>query len=347
MATNRWVLAGLLVCASGVRAADPVEEVRRAETAFAKAFADRDRSAFFAFVLDDASFLSAGRTLAGKAAVEERWSRLLSAPRAPFSWGPERIAVNAAGTVGLSTGPVFDENGAHVGNFSSVWLKQKDGSWRILFDGPGSPAACLAETKPEEGFVTAGDGMKLRYRRVGSGPSTLVVPLGSDVFARFRELADLATVIAYDPRGRSGPASIDADVEDLEAVRRHFALDKIVPVGISSFGLVVALYAERHPEHVARLVQIGPVPPRPDALDLAKVSMPVLTIHGTKDGGAPYRGGREWALSLPNARLVTLEGAAHTAWADDPVGVFGSIREFLRGGWPLGAEKVTKMDPKS
>jgi hypothetical protein len=44
---------------------------------------------------------------------------------------------------------------------------------------------------------------------------------------------------------------------------------------------------------------------------------------------------------------VTLEGAAHRAWADDPVGVFGSIREFLRGGWPLGAEKVTKMDPKS
>ena len=74
---------------------------------------------------------------------------------------------------------------------------------------------------------------------------------------------------------------------------------------------------------------------------LKKITVPVLTIHGTKDRNAPYGGGREWALSLPNARLVTVEGAAHQSWADDPVLVFGSIREFLRGNWPMTAEKVT------
>ena len=46
--------------------------------------------------------------------------------------------------------------------------------------------------------------------------------------------------------------------------------------------------------------------------------MPVLTIHGTWDRNAPYAAGREWALTLPNARLITVEGAAHQVTADAP-----------------------------
>ena len=70
---------------------------------------------------------------------------------------------------------------------------------------------------------------------------------------------------------------------------------------------------------------------------LKKVSMPVLTIHGTKDRNAPWVGGRDWATILPEARLVTVEGAAHASWADDPVTVFGAMRHFIRGDWPLGS----------
>jgi pimeloyl-ACP methyl ester carboxylesterase/ketosteroid isomerase-like protein len=73
------------------------------------------------------------------------------------------------------------------------------------------------------------------------------------------------------------------------------------------------------------------------AEQLRKVSMPVLTIHGTKDRNASYASGREWATILPNARMVTVEGAAHVLWADDPVTVFGAMRHFLRGEWPLGS----------
>ncbi|MBV9496108.1 MAG: alpha/beta hydrolase, partial [Acidobacteria bacterium] len=76
------------------------------------------------------------------------------------------------------------------------------------------------------------------------------------------------------------------------------------------------------------------------AADLAKITMPVLTIHGEKDRNAPNVDGREWARQLPNARFVSVPNAAHAAWADDPVIVFASIRDFLRGGWPLGAEKL-------
>lgn len=41
--------------------------------------------------------------------------------------------------------------------------------------------------------------------------------------------------------------------------------------------------------------------------ELADVTMPVLVIHGTKDRSVAYGGGREWALRLTNARLLTVE----------------------------------------
>jgi pimeloyl-ACP methyl ester carboxylesterase/ketosteroid isomerase-like protein len=422
---------------------DPADEVRRDEVAFAKAFSDRDAAKFFSFVADDATFIG-GRTLSGKKAVVEGWSRFFEGPVAPFSWGPERVAVDASGTTGLSMGPVFDPDGKHAGNFTTTWVKQKDRSWKVLFDSGGPSPANLAETAlaTEEGFVTADDGVKLHYRKVGNSPVVLIAPLGFILHDDFKQLADRATVITYDmrDRGRSPRVAetetltIQRDVKDLEAVRKHFNVEKFVPVGYSYLGMVVALYTLDHPEHVTRVVQLGPIPmkfgtqfpknltngyddmeasaadvkrwqelraagmaektPREfceaqekvyqyllvgngahasriklhceletewpvnvdrhfkstfgsiQALEVTKdqfkkIAVPVLTIHGTKDRNAPYGGGREWAFTLPNARLVTVEGAAHQSWADDPVTVFGSIREFLRGNWPLTAEKVS------
>jgi proline iminopeptidase len=77
--------------------------------------------------------------------------------------------------------------------------------------------------------------------------------------------------------------------------------------------------------------------------DVARVSIPVLTIHGTKDRNAPYGAGREWALMLPNARLLTVKGAAHQVFAEFPEIVFPAIRTFLKGGWPERSEKVKTL----
>jgi pimeloyl-ACP methyl ester carboxylesterase len=77
--------------------------------------------------------------------------------------------------------------------------------------------------------------------------------------------------------------------------------------------------------------------------DLAKtVAHPVLTIHGTFDRNAPYAAGREWAHRLPDARLLTIEGAAHMALLEEKEKVVAAIRTFLRGEWPQGAEDVTE-----
>jgi pimeloyl-ACP methyl ester carboxylesterase len=77
---------------------------------------------------------------------------------------------------------------------------------------------------------------------------------------------------------------------------------------------------------------------------VARVRVPVLTIHGTHDRNAPYVGGREWALTLPNARLLTIEGAAHEVIADAPEIVLPAIDTFVSGAWPNGAEKVTTLE---
>src|SRR5208282_4610852 len=79
--------------------------------------------------------------------------------------------------------------------------------------------------------------------------------------------------------------------------------------------------------------------------DFAKVQIPVLAVHGRKDRSSPYGGGREWALLLPNARLVTIENAAHAPWLEAPETVFGSIQIFLDGAWPPEARKVLSLDP--
>lgn len=80
---------------------------------------------------------------------------------------------------------------------------------------------------------------------------------------------------------------------------------------------------------------------------VAKVTNKVLTIHGTKDRNAPYGSGREWAFTLPNARLITVEDAAHMPWIEAPELVLRSIDTFLKGPWPIQAEKVKAIDTQT
>jgi proline iminopeptidase len=129
-----------------------------------------------------------------------------------------------------------------------------------------------ASPTPAEGYVTAEPGVRLRYRLSGTGPETVVIP-GQAWWASHAEtLARGRRVVVYDPRnrGRSDAVSdvarlgMDHDLRDLETLRRHLSLPRMTLVGWSYLGAMVALYAAEHPDHVAALVQIGPLPPRRD-----------------------------------------------------------------------------------
>jgi pimeloyl-ACP methyl ester carboxylesterase len=78
---------------------------------------------------------------------------------------------------------------------------------------------------------------------------------------------------------------------------------------------------------------------------VAQLTMPTLVVHGDRDRNAPYGAGRDWAYMLPNARLVTVEGAAHQSFAERPDVVRPAVAAFLSGKWPAGAEKGT-ADPR-
>lgn len=125
----------ILVFALPAAAADRADEVRATEIAFAKAFADRDVKKFFSYLADDAQFLGRSNTMHGKQQVIAAWSQFFKSAVAPFRWEPERVVTNAAGNLGFSSGPVLDEAGVQTGTFTSTWVRQPDGSWKILFDG--------------------------------------------------------------------------------------------------------------------------------------------------------------------------------------------------------------------
>lgn len=126
------------------------------------------------------------------------------------------------------------------------------------------------------GYVTAGDNVRLFYRALGRGRDTLVALHGGPgmdseyLWPDFTPLFEQHVVVFYDQRGggRSGLPSdttalrIDDHVRDLEAVRMHLGLEKMVLIAHSFGPALAAMYAARHPERVARMIFLGAVPPR-------------------------------------------------------------------------------------
>lgn len=81
----------------------------------------------------------------------------------------------------------------------------------------------------------------------------------------------------------------------------------------------------------------------PPRAKFAALAIPVLTVHGTRDRNARFAGGAEWAITFPDARLVVVHGAAHSAWLDAP-GIVADVDRFLGGQWPAGAVRVRSFD---
>lgn len=136
-----------LLLAFGCRAESNVElqkQVRDAESAFAKTMADRDFTAFGKFLAMDAAFFGDGAksVLRGRDAVLKGWGRFYEGSDAPFSWAPERVEVLESGDLAISSGPVRDPKGKQVSAFTSVWRREPDGSWKVLYDKGCRACAC-------------------------------------------------------------------------------------------------------------------------------------------------------------------------------------------------------------
>ncbi|HKS54772.1 MAG TPA: nuclear transport factor 2 family protein [Steroidobacteraceae bacterium] len=122
------------------------QQVRDAENAFAATMAARDHKAFATFIAEDSVFFGS-KVLRGKAAVVEGWKRLYEKPDAPFSWRSEDVQVLESGQLAHSSGPVFDPQGEHVGTFNSVWRRESDGKWKVVFDKGCDVCKCAEAAK--------------------------------------------------------------------------------------------------------------------------------------------------------------------------------------------------------
>jgi pimeloyl-ACP methyl ester carboxylesterase len=126
----------------------------------------------------------------------------------------------------------------------------------------------------EEGSFTAADQVHIFYRKLGAEHDFVVflhggprLSMGDGGYA-MRPLAEQHTLILYDQRGGGRSDLIkdpkllaaNADVRDLEALRQHFAIDKMTLIGLSWDSGLAALYAEAHPDSVSRIVFLNPMP---------------------------------------------------------------------------------------
>jgi proline iminopeptidase len=139
----------------------------------------------------------------------------------------------------------------------------------------------LAQTRPSrygpvsEGYFRGADGVRLFYRRVGTGESTIVFLHGgpglgiNDGGYDMEPLARGRTLLMYDQRGSgrseivSDPnlLTVDYQIRDLEEFRKHFKLERMSLVGLSWGAGLATLYASHYPERVERLLLVSPMPP--------------------------------------------------------------------------------------
>ena len=132
-----------------------------------------------------------------------------------------------------------------------------------------------------EGYVISHDGVRLYYRVVGNGSDPIIVLHGGPGNTMESILPDLEpleqnhTLIYYDQRGngRSDLLIADSDlalpnhVQDLEAIRLYFNLEKVTLLGNSWGGLLASFYAVAHPDRVARMVLLSPASPSFELLE--------------------------------------------------------------------------------
>jgi proline iminopeptidase len=117
---------------------------------------------------------------------------------------------------------------------------------------------------------SAFDGTELAYRVAGEGAPVICLPGGPMEDSVY--LGDLGGLSAHrrlvllDPRG-TGQSAVPADetsyrcdrqVDDVEALREHLALERFDLLGHSAGANVAMRYLERHPERVGKLALLGP-----------------------------------------------------------------------------------------
>lgn len=117
------------------------------ERSFAATVAAHDAIAFAEHVHAQAAFdAGSAQPIHGRAAVVAAWKDIIAGTSIKLRWSPGVVTLGGDGSLAISRGPAWIEDsrpGAtsrhRVGEFISTWIRDRDGQWRVLFDGGAAP----------------------------------------------------------------------------------------------------------------------------------------------------------------------------------------------------------------
>lgn len=126
------------------RATDARCTVWQRELAFARAVQAHDPQAIELHVATGAVFDANGaRPIRGRAAIAGAWAPIVAGKGMRLRWYPDQVVLaDGVADTAYSSGPyLMEQNGPdgrprrQLGRFASVWHRDGDGVWRVLFDG--------------------------------------------------------------------------------------------------------------------------------------------------------------------------------------------------------------------
>ncbi len=134
-------LFSVVTAALGQRSATPTDDLLAADKALRKAYAEKDLDKTMAFYDEHAlmvrpNFYRSG----GKAVLEKLISWEFAIPEYKVLWHPKNLGIGRPGfayTSGTYELTFKDSSGKTVsdgGQYSTVWKKQADGTWKVLND---------------------------------------------------------------------------------------------------------------------------------------------------------------------------------------------------------------------
>jgi ketosteroid isomerase-like protein len=127
----------------------PEAALKAAEIEFADSVSKGDFEKFKSFISENAVFLST-RPLRGRDEILAAWKTFFQPTGPRLTWEPEIVVVEAGGRMGITRGPFLlvqpnlegGEPTETKGTFNSVWERQADGTWKIIFDSGCPPCEC-------------------------------------------------------------------------------------------------------------------------------------------------------------------------------------------------------------
>lgn len=128
-------------------AADPAPVLADADRRFAADTARDGAAGWASWFAPDGAMLRAAERIEGHAAIQALMAPLLDDPAKELRWEPVASGLAPAGDLGFTVGEAHIVDGDRTtwyGAYVTIWQRQADGTWRVLFDTGDDDAVSLA-----------------------------------------------------------------------------------------------------------------------------------------------------------------------------------------------------------